>query len=70
MRFSKGVSNEIDVETIAANVMMILWIEATNHITFLIKFDYCISSAISRAIFTQIKAKVQWNLSPRGGLSL
>ena len=31
---------------------------------------YHIYSAISRAIFTQIKAKVQWNLSPRGDLGL
>ena len=29
-----------------------------------------IFSAISRVIFTQIKAKVKWNLSPRGGLGL
>ena len=28
---------------------------------------YCIYSTISRAIFTQIKAKVQWNFSPKGG---
>ena len=29
-----------------------------------------IFSAISRVIFTQIKAKVKWNLGPRGGLGL
>ena len=35
---------------------------------FLVIIAVCL--AISQAIFTQIKAKVQWNLSPRGGLSL
>ena len=34
MRLSRGVSNEIDVETIATDVMMILWIKATITLPF------------------------------------
>ena len=34
MRLSSGVSNEIDVETIATDVMMILWIKATITLPF------------------------------------
>ena len=34
MRLSRGVSNEIDVETIATDVMMILWIIATITLPF------------------------------------
>ena len=34
MRLSRDVSNEIDVETIATDVMMILWIKATITLPF------------------------------------
>ena len=34
MRLSRGVSNEIDIETIATDVMMILWIIATITLPF------------------------------------
>ena len=34
MRLSRGVSNEINVETIATDVMMILWIKATITLPF------------------------------------
>ena len=34
MRLSRGVSNEIDIETIATDVMMILWIKATITLPF------------------------------------
>ena len=34
MRLSRGVSNEIDVERIATDVMMILWIIATITLPF------------------------------------
>ena len=34
MRLSRGVSNEIDVETITTDVMMILWIKATITLPF------------------------------------
>ena len=34
MRLSRGVSNEIDVQTIATDVMMILWIKATITLPF------------------------------------
>ena len=42
MRLSRGVSNEIDVETIATDVMMILWIKATITLPFQSSLTYLV----------------------------
>lgn len=42
MRLSRGVSNEIDVETIATDVMTILWIKATITLPFQSSLTYLV----------------------------